>query len=139
MTRAFVAGAVVAFVLAGVLQSYLTMIWFVAPGRSVNIYRRPVLRGDPSPTWQHFRSYTDGNFGGEVLTFSTGDEYLVDVPGATMTIVPTAEDDTPTPQPTATATVAPSQTPYIITATPMPTPTLRPLWRVLAPLTLRRR
>ena len=54
-------------------------------------------------------------------------EYLMSVPGPTLTVVPTPHD-TRTPEPTQTPWVV------VVTATPEPTATARPLAPVLLPL-----
>lgn len=112
--------------------------FFVGPSRTLNLYRRAPV---PAATWEWTMTLDDGAAGGVGVRLDTAFAYLVDVPGPTTTIEPTPEDDTPTPAPTDTATAAPTQTPWIVTATAEPITTAGPWppppleeWRAFLPM-----
>lgn len=94
--------------------------WYVAEGRTVHVFGRPV---GTSGKWDWRWTLEGGTLLQPVgIQFTADEEWLLDVTGATATIWPTVDPDTPTPSPVAT------QTPWlvVVTATPEPTGTAPP-------------
>lgn len=90
--------------------------WAVAPGRIVHLSQRPL---GSMAKWNWFMSIA-GDFPVTGIPLYGDLEFLAEVPGPTATFWSTDEPSTETP------TAAPSQTPWIITATPVATATAPP-------------